>query len=102
MKSDVTFQALTNYETLKRLVKLMNSAVGLLTFSTIAVSLPFYASWGTIAFNENKTDCLYLIHFVHFTINFFVILTVGADFNYKVIFLDVTLTLLLRKVLAPT
>lgn len=73
-----------HYEALKSLVQTMNSAVGLLTFSAIAISLPFYASWGAIVFNDDKVDWLYLIHVSTYFVNFFTILAFGADFNFKV------------------
>ncbi|CAG7822696.1 unnamed protein product [Allacma fusca] len=81
-------EALLHYEDLKGLVKNMNAAVGILTFSAIAISLPFYASWGAIVFNNSAekvhVDWLYLAHVSAYFVNSFTILHFGADFNFKI------------------
>jgi len=72
---------LIKYDILKELMNTVNGVMGLPILCCVGISLPFYAFWAAVVYFEEHVMTHFLIYFG----TFFLILTIAADFNSKVI-----------------
>lgn len=81
----IVVQILKKYTILRKFIKNLNRAMGILICACVSVSLPYYAAWIGMSIFESNVHIITLIRVYAFFLIFFLALSLAADINKKVL-----------------